>query len=94
MVEPLLRMFRLTNTALDVLFYDVGAFTSAKSTRGICDRYRNGRQVPRRPQSIVESQQGRACDRERVALAAAGADTEYFGRHLRGAIAEEPKPKS
>jgi hypothetical protein len=35
MVEPLLRMFRLANTALDVLFYDVGAFTSAMSTRGM-----------------------------------------------------------
>jgi hypothetical protein len=29
MVEPLLRMFRLTNTALDFLFYDVGAFAAA-----------------------------------------------------------------
>jgi hypothetical protein len=29
MVEPLLRMFRATNTALDFLFYDVGAFTAA-----------------------------------------------------------------
>jgi hypothetical protein len=35
MVEPLLRVFRLTNTAFDVLFYDVGAFTSAMSTRGM-----------------------------------------------------------
>jgi hypothetical protein len=35
MVEPLLRMFRLTNTALDVLFYDVGAFTAAMSAHGM-----------------------------------------------------------
>jgi hypothetical protein len=29
LVEPLLRMFRATNTALDFLFYDVGAFAAA-----------------------------------------------------------------
>jgi hypothetical protein len=34
MVEPLLQMFRLTNTALDVLFYDVGAFAAAMHDRG------------------------------------------------------------
>jgi hypothetical protein len=34
MVEPILRMFRLTNTALDFLFYDVGAFAAAMSNRG------------------------------------------------------------
>jgi hypothetical protein len=34
LVEPLLRMFRLTNTALDVLFYDVGAFTAAMFKHG------------------------------------------------------------
>jgi hypothetical protein len=33
-VEPLLRMFRLTNTALDVLFYDVGALTAALWAKG------------------------------------------------------------
>jgi hypothetical protein len=35
-VEPLLRMFRFTNTALDVLFYDVEVLRSsilAKDTR-------------------------------------------------------------
>jgi hypothetical protein len=34
LVEPLLRMFRMTNTALDVLFYDVGAFTAEMFKRG------------------------------------------------------------
>jgi hypothetical protein len=34
MVEPFLRMFRLTNTALDVLFYDVGAFAAAMFKHG------------------------------------------------------------
>jgi len=34
LVEPLLRMFRMTNTALDVLFYDVGAFTAAMFKHG------------------------------------------------------------
>src|SRR6202021_2272292 len=43
MVEPLLRMFRLANTALDVLFYDVGAFPSAMSTRGMAVDTRMGR---------------------------------------------------
>jgi hypothetical protein len=33
-VEPMLRLCRLTNTALDVLFYDVGALTSALFARG------------------------------------------------------------
>jgi hypothetical protein len=33
-VEPLLRVFRLTNTALDVLFYDVGAFAAAMFAHG------------------------------------------------------------
>jgi len=33
-VEPLLRMFRLTNTALDVLFYDVGKLTDALHAKG------------------------------------------------------------
>jgi hypothetical protein len=34
LVEPLLRMFRMTNTALDMLFYDVGAFTAAMFRQG------------------------------------------------------------
>jgi hypothetical protein len=34
LVEPLLRMFRMTNTALDMLFYDVGAFTAAMFRHG------------------------------------------------------------
>jgi hypothetical protein len=34
LVEPLLRMFRMTNTALDVLFYDVGAFTAEMFKHG------------------------------------------------------------
>jgi hypothetical protein len=34
LVEPFLRMFRMTNTALDVLFYDVGAFAAAMFARG------------------------------------------------------------
>jgi hypothetical protein len=34
LVEPLLRMFRMTNTALDMLFYDVGAFTAAMFKHG------------------------------------------------------------
>ncbi len=33
-VEPLLRLCRLTNTALDTLFYDVGALTAALSAKG------------------------------------------------------------
>src|ERR1700704_4947688 len=33
-VEPMLRMFRLTNTALDVLFYDVGVLTAALLEKG------------------------------------------------------------
>jgi hypothetical protein len=33
-VEPILRMFRLTNTALDFMFYDVGAFAAAMFDRG------------------------------------------------------------
>src|SRR3954452_12272079 len=33
-VEPLLRLCRLTNTALDTLFYDVGALTAALSGKG------------------------------------------------------------
>jgi hypothetical protein len=33
-VEPMLRMFRLTNTALDVIFYDVGALTAALWEKG------------------------------------------------------------
>jgi hypothetical protein len=33
-VEPMLRMFRLTNTALDVIFYDVGVLTQALWARG------------------------------------------------------------
>jgi hypothetical protein len=33
-VEPLLRMFRLTNTAIDVLFYDVGVLTTELWERG------------------------------------------------------------
>jgi hypothetical protein len=34
LVEPLLRMFRMTNTALDILFYDVGAFAAEMLKRG------------------------------------------------------------
>jgi hypothetical protein len=34
LVEPLLRMFRLTNTSLDMLFYDTGAFTAEMFRRG------------------------------------------------------------
>jgi len=34
LIEPLLRLFRFTNTALDMLFYDVGAFTTAMLARG------------------------------------------------------------
>src|SRR5258708_21891681 len=34
LVEPLLRMFRMSNTALDMLFYDVGAFTAAMFRHG------------------------------------------------------------
>jgi hypothetical protein len=34
LVEPLLRMFRLTNTTLDMLFYDVAAFTAEMFRRG------------------------------------------------------------
>jgi hypothetical protein len=34
LVEPLLRMFRMTNTALDMLFYDVGAFTAEMFKHG------------------------------------------------------------
>ena len=34
LVEPFLRMFRMANTALDVLFYDVGAFAAAMFARG------------------------------------------------------------
>jgi len=33
-VEPMLRMCRFTNTALDVLFYDVGKFSAAMLARG------------------------------------------------------------
>jgi hypothetical protein len=33
-VEPLLRMFRFTNTALDILFYDVEVLTSALLAKG------------------------------------------------------------
>jgi hypothetical protein len=33
-VEPMLRMFRLTNTALDVMFYDVGVLTQALWAKG------------------------------------------------------------
>jgi hypothetical protein len=33
-VEPMLRMCRLTNTALDILFYDVGALTTALLAKG------------------------------------------------------------
>jgi hypothetical protein len=33
-VEPMLRMCRLTNTALDILFYDVGALTAALWAKG------------------------------------------------------------
>jgi hypothetical protein len=33
-VEPMLRMFRFTNTALDILFYDVGVLTKALSGKG------------------------------------------------------------
>jgi hypothetical protein len=33
-VEPMLRMFRLTNTALDVIFYDVGVLTQALWAKG------------------------------------------------------------
>src|SRR5882724_2870209 len=33
-VEPLLRLCRFTNTALDTLFYDVGALTAALSAKG------------------------------------------------------------
>src|SRR5471032_55342 len=33
-VEPLLRLCRLTNTALDTLFYDVGALTAALLAKG------------------------------------------------------------
>jgi hypothetical protein len=33
-VEPMLRMCRLTNTALDILFYDVGVLTEALWAKG------------------------------------------------------------
>src|ERR1700680_971914 len=33
-VEPVLRMCRLTNTAFDALFYDVGALTAALWAKG------------------------------------------------------------
>src|SRR5438045_1560230 len=33
-VEPMLRLCRLTNTALDTLFYDVGALTAALLAKG------------------------------------------------------------
>ena len=33
-IEPMLRMCRLTNTALDVMFYDVGVLTQALWTKG------------------------------------------------------------
>src|SRR5438552_1454360 len=33
-VEPMLRMCRLTNTALDILFYDVGVLTAALLAKG------------------------------------------------------------
>src|SRR4051812_16062335 len=33
-VEPMLRLCRFTNTALDVLFYDVGSFSAAMLSRG------------------------------------------------------------
>jgi hypothetical protein len=34
-VEPILRLLRLSNTALDVLFYDVGAFVAAMFAHGV-----------------------------------------------------------
>lgn len=35
MVEPLLRLLRLSNTALDLLYYDVGAFVEAMYKHGV-----------------------------------------------------------
>ena len=45
-VEPLLRLFRLTNTTLDVLFYDVGAFTAAMFAQGATIDTRTRRNAP------------------------------------------------
>ena len=56
MVEPLLRIFRLTNTALDVLFYGQRGRVHGRHVHPRDGgRYRNGQQFRRRPQSIVES---------------------------------------
>ena len=43
-IQPLLRLCRFSNTALDTLFYDVGALTTALLCQGHRNRHRRSEQ--------------------------------------------------